>query len=167
MALTAVLNAADMSLAGKANTKAEIAAIVGENADQFVLVTRKEFQPSEQYATFDAMLGKVKAEKPAAEAKPARAGATPLEGEYHLIKALPPTADDHPKKPIWTAIESNTDVAAAKAACPVENPKRKTNGVYTFASEFRYFIKAGYVGMGAAPEAAEQGEVEEGEQQAA
>jgi len=163
MALTAVLNAADLSLAGKANTKAEIAAIVGEQADQFVLVTRKDFQPSDQYATFDEMLGKVRKEKPAAEPKPARAGVTPIEGEYHLVKPFPATADDHPKKPIWNAIEANTDVAAAKAACPAENPKRKTNGVYTFASEFRYFLKAGYVAMGAAPAAADEGN----EQQAA
>jgi hypothetical protein len=163
MALTAVLNASDLSLAGKANTKAEIAAIVGETPDNFVLVTRKEFEPSEQYATFDAMIGKVKAEKPAKEPKPAtaRAGAPALEGEYHLLKPLPACADDHPKKPIWVAIESNTTVEAAKAACPEVNPPRKTNGVYTFASEFRYFLKAEYVAMGAAPEATEPAQAEE------
>jgi hypothetical protein len=153
MALTAVLNASDLSLAGTAKTKTEIAAIVGETPDNFVLVTRKDFVESEQYATFDAMCGKVAAEKaPKAPKEPStRPGVTPLEGEYHLVKALPACADDHPKKPIWVAIESNTDIALAKAACPETNPPRKTNGVYTFASEFRYFIKTGYVAMGAAP----------------
>lgn len=160
MALTAVLHASDLSLAGTAKTKKEIAEIVGENVDNFVCVTRKEFEPSEQYASFDAMCGKAKAEKPAAEPKAPREGATPLDGEYHIVKAFPATADDHPKKPIWNAISDNTDVAAAKAACPAENPKRKTNGVYTFASEFRYFLKAGYVAMGTAPEVTEQAEEE-------
>jgi hypothetical protein len=138
MALTAVLNASDLSLAGTAKTKTEIAAIVGETPDNFVLVTRKDFVDSEK--------------APKAPKEPStRPGVTPLEGEYHLVKALPACADDHPKKPIWVAIESNTDIALAKAACPETNPPRKTNGVYTFASEFRYFIKTGYVAMGAAP----------------
>lgn len=77
----------------------------------------------------------------------------PLEGEYHIIKAFPATRADHPKMPIWEAIANNSTVEAAKEACPKENPKRRANGVYTFNSEFRYFLKAGYVGMGSAPAA--------------
>jgi hypothetical protein len=102
------------------------------------------------------MLGKKKAEKPVSDKpKATRPGVVPLEGEYHIIKPLPACADDHPKKPIWVAIESNNTVEAAKAACPAVNPPRKTNGVYTFASEFRYFLNTGYIGMGAQPEVTE------------
>lgn len=119
-------------------------------------VTKKDFQASDKYASFDELIGKVKVvegeEAPADE--PARPAAAKLTGAYHLLKPLPPTADDHPKKPIWNAIEAlnGGTVEEAMEACPKENPKRKTSGVYTFNSEFRYFLKAGYAAMGPIPE---------------
>lgn len=88
--------------------------------------------------------------------KPKRERAGALEGEYHVVKPFPATAADHPKMPIWSAIANHTTIEDAKAACPAENPKRKTNGVYTLASEFRYFLRTGYVAMGPAPEVSEQ-----------
>lgn len=165
MAQIAVVKNEDQSFLGLATSKATAAIIRGDLAEDAVtLVTKKDFVPSDKYATWDDLIGKPKKEpKEKKESTGTRANATPLEGEYHLAKPLPACADDHPKKPIWVAIESNTNVDAAKAACPAENPKRKTNGVYTFASEFRYFLKTGYVAMGAAPE---QGE-EQSEEQAA
>lgn len=92
-----------------------------------------------------------------------RSSPSDLTGEYHLVKPLPPCADNHAKKPIWNAIANNTDVEAAKKACPEVNPPRATSGVYTFTSEFRYFLKTGYVAMGAKPEAAESGDSSEAE----
>lgn len=164
------------------------------------LVTAKNFQPTEHYKTFKEMsmtqeerdaaaqkaadAEKAKAEKE--EAKKAREAAkaekankpksertrntAPLEGEYHIVKSFPATPADHPKMPIWEAIANNTTVEAAKAACPEKNPPRKTNGVYTFNSEFRYFLNTGYVALGPRPEGdeapAEGGEATEGAEEA-
>lgn len=83
--------------------------------------------------------------------KKQRASAGDLTGEYHLTKDLPACAETHAKYPIWVAIAGNTTVETAKAACPAVNPPRATSGVYTFTSEFRYFLKTGYVVMGPAP----------------
>lgn len=157
MAKTAVVSKADGLLIKVISTAAEKKEFEGQDVD---FVTAKTFTPTEKYASFDEMIGKVKPMEggddmsQAGANKGKRGNATPLEGAYHLLKPLPPTADDHPKKPIWNAIVENNGgtVEAAKAACPAENPKRRTNGVYTFASEFRYFLKAGYVAMGEIPE---------------
>lgn len=143
----------------------------GQNVE---FVTSKTFKPTEQFATWDEMIGNAKPVEGEAPVKETKAAKTPkepkapkepkpasdrpapaaLEGAYHLLKPLPTTPADHPKMPIWNAIESNNGktVAEAKAACPAENPKRKTSGVYTFASEFRYFLKTGYAAMGPIPE---------------
>jgi hypothetical protein len=127
-------------------------------------MTSKNFEATSQFQSWDEMSGKVKPVEAGGEGEPninqagaarsTRANATPLEGAYHLLKPLPVTADDHPKKPIWNAVVENNGgtIEQAKAACPAENPKRKTNGVYTFSSEFRYFLKAGYAAMGPIPE---------------
>lgn len=177
MAKTAVLLAATMTLVGTADTKEAIKALKGDKPDtDFVEVTAKTFTASEQYPTFKAMCtppksaeeiakeqeaadakAKEKAEKAAAKISDAgankakRASAGDLAGEYHLTKDLPACADTHAKYPIWVAIAGNTTVEAAKAACPAVNPPRATSGVYTFTSEFRYFLKTGYVAMGPAP----------------
>lgn len=113
---------------------------------------------------------KVKADKEAAKAekdkakaekaanKPAGTGTrntAPLEGPYYVAKPFPSTPADHPKMPIWEAIANNVTVEAAKAACPAVNPPRKTSGVYTFNSEFRYLLNTGYVATGERPEATE------------
>lgn len=158
MAKTAVLNAADMTLAGVAKTKAEIAAIVGDTPDNFVLVTNKTFEASEQHPTFGEMCGEevvVKAEAVEGEVKARKASET-LTGEYHIAKPPQPVAPDHGRAPFIDAILANTDVDAAKAACPEKTPRAK-NGFFTFGSEFRYLITRGVVVMGAAPavEAAE------------
>lgn len=130
-------------------------------------LTKKQFKENDLYKSWDEMIGKVKVvegDGKAAEGgdKPAKAPVAELTGAYHLLKPLPACPDDHPKKPIWVAIEANNNgtCEAAKEACPKENPKRKTNGVYTFASEFRYFLKAGYIALGDAPEGHDHTKVE-------
>jgi hypothetical protein len=165
---TAILNAADMTLVMVAENKEQIKACLGETPDAFVLVTNKTFVASEQYKTFKDMCTKPKtaeeieqdrldaeAAKAAGEDinnaganKAKRASASDLKGDYHLTKDLPACAEDHPKFPIWAAIAGNKTVETAKAACPATNPARKTSGTYSFASEFRYFLKTGYVKMG-------------------
>jgi hypothetical protein len=87
--------------------------------------------------------------------KKTRATATKLSGPYHFLKGLPNTSEDHPKYVIWQAIASNDTVEAAIASCPTDLPARKTSGSYSFASEFRYFLKKGFVVMGTAPEVSE------------
>lgn len=153
-------------------------------AEQVDLVTAKNFTASDRYPTFKDMCmtqaerdeaakkaqekadadakkaqekeakAKQKTEKAANKGEGKARTSVPTEGEYHIKKAFPATRADHPKMPIWEAIANNTTVEAAKAACPAENPKRMTSGVYTFNSEFRYFLQAGYVGMGPQPEVA-------------
>lgn len=75
MAKTAVLYAADFVLAGVGKSKAEIKAIIGEQAeDLFVTVTAKTFVASEQHPSFAEMCGEVtevKAKVAAAEPVPA------------------------------------------------------------------------------------------------
>lgn len=150
MAVTAVLNKADKTLIKVAKTADEKKEFDGR--DDVVFMTSKNFEATEQFATWEEMIGKVqKVEGDEAKAKPA---ATPLTGSYYILKPFPETREDHPKKPIWDAVIANDGKTCeeAKAACPAENPKRMTNGVYTFNSEFRYFLKAGYVALGDKPE---------------
>ena len=194
MAKTAVLNKETQDLIGigqSPSTSKLVYEGAGLTEDQVVLVTAKDFTPSDRYPTFKDMCmtaaerdeaaakakekeeadakkaadkeakEKERAEKKAAKAaeqgdKPKRERGDALSGEYHVAKAFPATREDHPKMPIWKAIAENNDVDAAKAACPAENPKRMTNGVYTFNSEFRYFLRTGYVVMGPAPEQTEE-----------
>lgn len=80
--------------------------------------------------------------------KKTRISAVPLAGQYTQLKAFPSTNVDHPKFPIWEAIASNSTVEEAIAACPTELPARKTKGSYSFSSEFRYFLKKGFVVLG-------------------
>lgn len=176
-AITAILAAASLDLIGTANTKDLIKFVQGElKDDEVVLVTAKTFEASERYPTFKAMCTKpltqeeldAKAKSDADDAaqkaadkeagiesaganKRTRASSGDLAGAYHLTKDLPACAEDHPKYPIWVAIAQNNTVEDAKAACPAVNPPRKTSGVYTFTSEFRYFIKTGYAAMGVEP----------------
>lgn len=96
-----------------------------------------------------------------------RARVNDLTGEYHIVKPFPPTAADHPKFPIWEAIINNNTFEAAKEACPKENPKRKTNGVYTFSSEMGYFLRTGYVAAGEKAEQAAEADAATGADQAA
>ncbi len=152
MAKTAVLNAADMTLAGVANTKAEIAALVGETPDAFVLVTKKSFEASEQHPTFGEMCGDEVVVKAETETKAPRARAETLSGEYHIAKQPAPVAPGHGREAFIAGILANTDVEAAKAACPEKTPRAK-NGFFTFGSEFRYLVTRGVVVMGAAPAA--------------
>lgn len=164
MAKTAVLNKETKDLIAVVTTAADKKEFDGRDDVEFV--TKKGFEASDKYKSWEEMIGEAKpVEEPQeAEAK-AKRETTPLadESQYHLLKPFPATADDHPKKPIWTAIEKNNNgtIADAKADCPKENPKRKTRGVYTFSSEFRYFLKAGYVALGAAPDGHDHTKVEE------
>lgn len=183
MAKTAIINIATGALVGlgqSAGTNKMVIEAAGLTEDQVKLVTAKNFEPSDEFKTFkdltmtqedrDAAAAKAAEKAQAAAEKAAkaaeagekapRAKSSDLAGEYHILKPFPATAADHPKMPIWEAISGNNTVEAAKAACPETNPPRKTNGVYTFTSEFRYFLKAGYVGMGAAPEPVDTAEPE-------
>lgn len=178
MPRTVVIDKETNEFIGVAENKEGLKFLLGERAEDTVnLITSKNFEASEQYATFkdlytaakpkdesagDEQGGDTGGEDIAAAGanKTKRSSSIKLEGAYHLTKALPPCADDHPKKPIWDAIANNTTVEDAKAACPAVNPPRKTNGVYTFASEFRYFLKTGYAVMGEAPAADEAGEAQ-------
>lgn len=150
MAKTAVLNKEDKTLIKVVSTAEEKKEFDGR--DDVVFMVSKNFEPTEQFKTWEEMIGKVKPVEEG-EAKP-KAAAAPLEGPYYMLKPLPPVAADHPKKPIWDAIVANEGktCADAKAACPAENPSRKTSGKYTFASEFRYFLKTHYVALGEKPE---------------
>lgn len=134
-----------------------------EGQEGITFMTKKQFEANDTYASWDEMIGKAKpvAEGEGAEKKEKRP-VPELKGPYHLLKPLPACADDHPKKPIWVAIEANTGKTCedAIAACPKENPKRKTSGVYTFASEFRYFLNTGYAALGEAPEGHDHTKVE-------
>jgi hypothetical protein len=181
MAKIALLLAASNTLFAVCANKENVKFVMGDRpAEDFIEVTAKNFTPSEQYPTFkdlctvpktEAELAQEAEDKAAAAANPdiadagaakkTRASAADLVGEYHLVKDLPACAEDHPKFPIWAAIAQNGTVEDAKAACPAVNPLRKTNGVYTFTSEFRYFLKTGYVAMGAAPEVAAEDPVAE------
>jgi hypothetical protein len=127
--------------------------------DMCLTKEEREAKAAEEQKKADEKAAKEKAKadaKAAKEASIADAGANKakraspgdLTGTYRIVKPLPACADDHPKKPIWVAIEQNSTVETAKAACPEVNPPRKTSGVYTFTSEFRYFLKTGYVAMG-------------------
>lgn len=197
MAKTAVIYAVDFVLAGVGKSKAEVKTIIGEqDPDLFILVTAKTFVASEQHPSFGEMCGEVTEVKQEAEVaepipvldesgnhvhdeegnptfvtveKKVRAVSLPLEGEYHLLKEFPSTSVEHPKFPIWIAIAENSTVEAAVAACPAEAPARKTSGTYSFSSEFRYFLKKGFVAMGPAGEQVEESvdqEVEEADQAA-
>lgn len=150
MAKTAVLNKDTKELIKICDTAAEKKEFEGKDV---IFMVSKNFEPTPQFSTWDEMIGKAKPVETAEPAKP-KSAPVALEGQYHLLKPLPPTAEDHPKMPIWHAIVVNNGgtVAEAKAACPTENPKRKTSGVYTFNSEFRFFLKAGYAAMGPIPE---------------
>lgn len=158
MAKTAVLNKEDKTLIKVVDTAEEKKEFDGR--DDVIFMVKKNFEPTSQFQSWDEMIGKVKPVEQGAEgqaegeAKAKREPAAALEGNYYLLKPLPAVAEDHPKKPIWDAIRNNDGGTCedAKAACPAENPKRKTNGVYTFASEFRYFLKTGYVALGVKPE---------------
>ncbi len=138
---TAVLNSLG-ALVAFCKTTEELAAHTEEHGDVFV--TKKSYAPTEGQPSWDELSGKVKVSDPS-DAPKTRRAALPLEGNYTITKALPTVAEDHPKKPIWDAINANTSIEAAKAACPVENPKRKTSGTYSFSSEFRYFVKTGHI----------------------
>lgn len=152
MAKTAVLNKEDKTLIKVVNTADEKKEFDGR--EDVVFMTSKNFEPTEQYKSWDEMTGKVKvADKAEGDAKP-KAPVTELSGPYYIAKPLPNTSHDHPKWPIWEAIIANDGKTCedAKAACPKDNPKRKTNGVYTFSSEMRYFVKTGYVLLAEKPE---------------
>ena len=156
MAKTAILNAATLELMGVGKNKAEIAAIMGEDpADSFVQVTKKTFVADETYASFEELCGEV-TEVDTAEAgevteKAPRARAETLAGEYHVIKQPAPVPEGHGREGFIAGIMANTDVEAAKAACPDKTPRAK-NGFFTFGSEFRYLITRGVIAMGPAPE---------------
>jgi hypothetical protein len=153
MALTAVLQEGKFvkTIDGSAEAKKEF-----EGQEGVEFVTKKSFKASDDHKSWDEMIGKAKPIEESEEkvAKTPRTAAVVLSGPYHLLKPLPATPADHPKMPIWNAIVENSGKTCEEAIadCPKENPKRKTNGVYTFASEFRYFLKAGYVAMGETPE---------------
>lgn len=152
MAKTAVLNKEDKTLIKVVDTAEEKKEFDGR--EDVVFMTSKNFEPTEQFQSWDEMTGKVKkAELAEGEAKP-KAPVTELTGPYYIAKPLPNTAHDHPKWPIWEAIIANDGKTCeqAKAACPQENPKRKTSGVYTFASEMRYFVKTGYILLAEKPD---------------
>jgi hypothetical protein len=144
MAKYAVLKASDMSLVTVCNNKKELKEYLTED---FVVVTKATFVPDEQYETFAQLCGE---EVAVAEGKPARAPRAPrttlpTEGGYEILREFSVISEEHPKFPIWEAISNNRTIEQARAACPAENPKRRTSGVYTFLSEFRYFIRAGYI----------------------
>lgn len=140
MAVTVVLNAEDMSRVAVCNNKKELKEYEG---DAFVFVTAKTFVESEQYPTWDELQGKEAKATPTGEKAPRTS--LPEDSAYELVKALPAVAADHPKATIWNAINENRTIAEAKAACPETNPARKTKGSYSFTSEFRYFMRTGYV----------------------
>lgn len=149
---TAVVSKEDGGLVKFCKTAEELQEFDGR--EDVSLVTRKSFEASEKYPSFDELVGKVKPVAAPAASESKRAAAPALSGPYHLLKPLPAVAEDHPKKPIWDAIVANNGgtAEAAKAACPEKNPPRRTSGFYTFSSEFRYFLKTGYVAMGEIPE---------------
>jgi hypothetical protein len=153
MAKTAILNAADMTLAGVANTKAEIAAIVGDTPDAFVLVVKKQFEATEQHPSWEEMCGEVVVVEPTeATEKAPRSPAVALAGPYHFLKPIPPLPADSPRQSFIDAITTSDTVEAAAALCP-EKVARAKNGFFTFNTEFRYLMRLNIVALGEAPAA--------------
>lgn len=141
MAITVVLNAETLERVAVCTNKKQLKEFAG---DEFVFVTKDSFSESDKYPTWDEMQGKEP--KPVKEpSERAPRTSLPEDSQYEIVKPLPGVAEDHPKAPIWEAIANNVTISGAKADCPAENPKRKTSGSYSFTSEFRYFLRTGYI----------------------
>lgn len=141
MAITVVFDAESMDRVAVCKNQKELKEYKGEN---FVHVTKETFAPSDTYPTWDSLIGKEPKEKKGASERAPRTF-LPEDSDYEIVKPLMVCSENHPKFPIWEAIANNTSIAEAKAACPKENPKRATNGTYTFTSEFRYFLRTGHI----------------------
>lgn len=150
---TAVFNTADGTFVGVARNAKERDELTGGNNGDFTFVTRKDFAPTEQFPTWEEMIGE---SKPAGDKPASTRKQSTLEGVYHVTKKFSRNEGDARNVFADAMVANSTfeDYLAAVADTTIDLPSsrnaEKTNKI-TGSAYIRYALQRGWVARGEQP----------------